>query len=473
MPERQGSEIRSAVDQLADEFVRFKEQSESRIMQLEGEVARLQGRPPRPDVPARVDRPDSPDGRVALGRATSGPMKSGEVKQPEMSRPLSRRGALMALGGAAAGGVGLAVGSVLGAEPAGATNPALLLDQVNTATSITQLTGGLSSTLLNLFNTGQPGGVIYAQSVAASGLNGRGGVIIGDTNGTVGPGVVGLNGAGVGIYGTSVGESGLPTRSGYTAVVGDTGFGDGVLGLSGGGNGNGVIGIASGPSGIEVSETSGVKGDSNAGSGVIGLSSSSSGVDGTTSAQSGVGVFAGNLAGGASLQLSNSGTTLPAFAAPGQFIVLSNGSLYFCHADNKWVQLNRGFTNLLPTPIRVFDSRTSGAANVADPSRTAGPFAAGSIVTLQITGATVGGHAVPAGASAVIGNVTAVSPSGGGWLTLFPHGEATPLVSNLNFQAGDQARGNFCVVALDASGRMDVFAQSQTQVVFDVSGYVV
>jgi hypothetical protein len=56
--------------------------------------------------------------------------------------------------------------------------------------------------------------------------------------------------------------------------------------------------------------------------------------------------------------------------------------------------------------------------------------------------------------------------------TLFPHGEATPLVSNLNFQRGDEARGNFCVVALDATGKMDVFAQSATQVIFDITGFV-
>jgi hypothetical protein len=472
MPEGNGSEIRSAVEQLADEFVRFKEQSESRIIQLESEVARLQGRPRSPDDPATVDGRDRHAGRdgVALGHASSGPMKSGEVKDPETGRPLSRRGALMALGGAAAGGVGLAVGSVLGAEPAGATNPALLLDQVNTATSITQLTAGLSSTLLNLFNTGQPGGVIYAQGVAASGLDGRAGVIVADTNGDNGPGIVGVNGNGIGMYGTSVVASGLSTRSGFTAVVGDAGAGDGVAGLST--NGNGVIGITGGTSGISVSDLAGVKGDCDTGTGVIGLSSADSGVMGVTTG-AGVGVMATNLAGGASLELSNVGTTLPTFPAVGQFIVLKNGSLYFCDAANKWVQLNKGFTNLLPTPIRVFDSRVTGTANVADPSRAVGPVSAGSIVTLQISGATVGGHAVPAGASAVIGNVTAVSPATGGWLTLFPHGEATPFVSNLNFQSGDQARGNFCVVALDATGKMDVFAQSQTQVVFDVTGYVV
>jgi hypothetical protein len=188
----------------------------------------------------------------------------------------------------------------------------------------------------------------------------------------------------------------------------------------------------------------------------------------------GVAVTAVNQSGGAPLELTPffEASTVPATSKPGQFIVLANGSLWYSAVANKWVQLSKGFTNLLPTPIRVFDSRTSGAANAADPSRAAGPFTAGSTVTLQITGAVVGGHSVPAGASAVIGNVTAVSPAAGGWLTLFPHGEATPLVSNLNFQAGDQARGNFCVVALDATGKMNVFAESMTGVIFDITGYV-
>ena len=55
---------------------------------------------------------------------------------------MSRRGALLALGGAAAGGVGLALASsIMGAEPAAATQgDAVLAGETNTATATTEVT---------------------------------------------------------------------------------------------------------------------------------------------------------------------------------------------------------------------------------------------------------------------------------------------------------------------------------------------
>jgi hypothetical protein len=131
-----------------------------------------------------------------------------------------------------------------------------------------------------------------------------------------------------------------------------------------------------------------------------------------------------------------------------------------------------GSVNLLSAPIRVFDSRQTGAANPSDPSRPAGPVPALSTTDLQIAGATVGSVSIPAGIVGVIGNVTAVGPAGGGWLTLFPTGGAQPLVSSLNFQSGDAARGNFCVVGLSGTGKLSVFNEVQTDVVFDVAGFL-
>jgi hypothetical protein len=55
---------------------------------------------------------------------------------------------------------------------------------------------------------------------------------------------------------------------------------------------------------------------------------------------------------------------------------------------------------------------------------------------------------VPVGAKAVTVNVTAVVPSGPGFLTLYPSGIATPVVSSLNFAAGELALGNGAIVPL-------------------------
>src|ERR1700728_239200 len=65
----------------------------------------------------------------------------GEEIPPD--RTVSRRGALRALGAAAAGGAGLAMGSTfLSADPAAAANPDFILDQGNSVTSSgTTLTG--------------------------------------------------------------------------------------------------------------------------------------------------------------------------------------------------------------------------------------------------------------------------------------------------------------------------------------------
>jgi hypothetical protein len=129
---------------------------------------------------------------------------------------------------------------------------------------------------------------------------------------------------------------------------------------------------------------------------------------------------------------------------------------------------------LLSTPIRVFDSRNSNPP--AAPSRPKAPLSAGTATQLQITGATVGGVFVPAGAVGVIGNVTVTSVVANGWLNLYPAGGPTPTPatpSNINYQPSENALANSCTVALNSSGQMDIFAaQGTADVIFDVVGYL-
>jgi hypothetical protein len=114
------------------------------------------------------------------------------------------------------------------------------------------------------------------------------------------------------------------------------------------------------------------------------------------------------------------------------------------------------------TPARILDTRTGlgqGAAGPVGPNQT---------IDVQVSG--VGG--VPAtGASAVVLNVTAVSPTAGGFLTVYPTGAPRPTISNVNFAAGAVVP-NMATVVLGTGGQLSVYNPAgSTHVLFDVVGY--
>jgi hypothetical protein len=113
-------------------------------------------------------------------------------------------------------------------------------------------------------------------------------------------------------------------------------------------------------------------------------------------------------------------------------------------------------------PARIVDSRYGlGIARAIPPGATA---------AVKVLG--VGG--VPAsGVSAVAVNVTALPGAGGGRVTLWPHGTARPLASNLNFSP-HQITPGLAVVAVGAGGLVDVVNASAAplNLLLDVSGYV-
>ena len=81
-----------------------------------------------------------------------------------------------------------------------------------------------------------------------------------------------------------------------------------------------------------------------------------------------------------------------------------------------------------------------------------------------------GTGSVPGNARAVLLNVTAVDPTGGGYVTVHPCGSA-PWVSNLNFKAG-QIVANLAVAGLDGSGQVCFTANLATHLVVDVVGWL-
>jgi hypothetical protein len=118
------------------------------------------------------------------------------------------------------------------------------------------------------------------------------------------------------------------------------------------------------------------------------------------------------------------------------------------------------------SPSRILDTR-SGATNVVDDRHT--PLGNAESLAVQVTGR--GG--VPAGAKAVVLNVTAVSPSSTSWLQLWPGGtRPSPATSNLNFVAGQAPVPNLVIAPLSADGKVSIYNDGgSVEVLFDVIGY--
>ena len=77
---------------------------------------------------------------------------------------------------------------------------------------------------------------------------------------------------------------------------------------------------------------------------------------------------------------------------------------------------------------------------------------------------------VPANALAYAMNATVVPAAPLGYLTLWPKGQAQPLVSTLNAPAGGVV-ANAAIVPAGTNGVISAFATSQTHLVLDINGY--
>jgi hypothetical protein len=112
------------------------------------------------------------------------------------------------------------------------------------------------------------------------------------------------------------------------------------------------------------------------------------------------------------------------------------------------------------TPTRLLDTRTTTGGHDA-------PLGANGVAALQVRG-TAG---IPAAATAVVLNVTAVAPTQGTFLTVFPDGTTRPATSDLNVDAG-QTVPNLVVAPIGPDGKIDFFNHlGQVDVVADVAGY--
>jgi hypothetical protein len=113
-------------------------------------------------------------------------------------------------------------------------------------------------------------------------------------------------------------------------------------------------------------------------------------------------------------------------------------------------------------PVRALDSRSNG-----------GPIGPGGIRQVQLRNTTIQGTPIPANATAVALNVTAVQPTASGYFTVWPHGSAKPTASSLNFTPGAIVP-NLVVATIGTLDSVDFFnSNGNTNIVIDVLGYYV
>lgn len=329
-------------------------------------------------------------------------------------------------------GAVVAAGAVAGAamlprrSEAGGASPVLMgFDNVNLAPLTTRLDASVGDNVLS--------SVFYALNGAAAGAGLHG----------YGPsfGVLGFSDKGTGVWGKASGDA-------SHAAVGVGGYIDNPASQGS----VGVHGVASGQGQI------GVKGEG------------TSGWAGWFSSQ-----FA-ELALGLSTRAAP--TTDVRYHSYGDLVAetgSNKATLWFCVGSGTpgtWRRLGgsatAGATTMLPSPVRVYDSRP-GKEPLA-----VGPKAPLATDVDRVIDCKLNASGVPADAVAVLVNLTAVNQSGGGYMSVRANGVAYANTSNLNWTAAGQTVANAATVACGAGATVQVRLGNATSsnVVIDVAGYM-
>ncbi len=156
--------------------------------------------------------------------------------------------------------------------------------------------------------------------------------------------------------------------------------------------------------------------------------------------------------------------------ASGKVCFYSNQATDFLVDITGWFAGDIGGTETFvgATPKRVIDTRNGiGGPTVRIP--------AGGTITIPLAGAAMrrsdgSSESIPASATAVAMNVTAVLPSQAGFFTVWPCGAPKPVASNVNF-AGGSVVANGVVTSLGADGSVCLFSDQESDVLVDVLGW--
>lgn len=155
----------------------------------------------------------------------------------------------------------------------------------------------------------------------------------------------------------------------------------------------------------------------------------------------------------------------------GQMHCDNNRDLWFCVASGTpgtWRKVagpaTAGSLHPLAAPVRCYDSRPIAPAGGGPKGVLVGGTQR-TIDTKNLTG-------VPAGATAVLVNLTVTNTSPAGFLALYSNAlSAWPGTSNINWDHAGQTVANTALVAVDASAQLKAYAPTNTDFLIDVIGY--
>ena len=118
-------------------------------------------------------------------------------------------------------------------------------------------------------------------------------------------------------------------------------------------------------------------------------------------------------------------------------------------------------------PARFLETRTGPNDLTFDGrARATGRVPAGGTIAVQIAGR----GDIPADATAAMLNVTAISPTAAGFLTVHPCGTARPWTANVNYTAGDIAP-NAVLAKIGTNGQVCIYSLADTDITVDAGGY--
>ncbi|MBI4883830.1 MAG: hypothetical protein HY826_07220, partial [Actinobacteria bacterium] len=128
----------------------------------------------------------------------------------------------------------------------------------------------------------------------------------------------------------------------------------------------------------------------------------------------------------------------------------------------------RSVVSMVPlgAPGRILDTRSPSGQTIDGMHQAVGAVAAGGVYELPV----LNRAGVPPAAQTVVLNVTAVLPAAGGFVTVFPCGQAVPNASNLNFVVGDVIP-NSVLARVGDGGKVCLYTSATTDLLVDVSGY--
>jgi hypothetical protein len=153
---------------------------------------------------------------------------------------------------------------------------------------------------------------------------------------------------------------------------------------------------------------------------------------------------------------------IAAVSAAGEVCIYSSVDTHLVVDVNGWIAAGSGFSGV--PPRRLFDTRPSDPDGVLPVTKQR--YGGANILDVEVLG---GGGIPTTGVAAVSLNVTAVDPSGPGFVTVFPCG-IRPLTADVSYVEGE-VEPNAVIAQVSPSGHVCLYSLVDTHLVVDVNGW--